>query len=115
VDVGYDRDPHFSPAVPSCATISPIISHSLKMTPAAKPLVQLSLDWLERVAPTLSAPWSLAWSMLALVAHHRPIHSLEQTLSHLPNLDQIEDISTLALTCLALDRQRALTAFGVAP
>lgn len=77
------------------------------------PLVQMSLDWLERVAPNLSAPWSLAWSVLALAAHHHPVDSLVQTLGRLPDLDQMEDTSTLAVTCLALDCERALREFGV--
>ena len=45
------------------------------------PHVQMSLDWLEQVAPTLNAPWSLAWSVLALAAHDRPIDSIAQTLA----------------------------------
>jgi len=78
------------------------------------PLVQKSLDWLQQVVPTLNAPWSLAWSSLALAAHHRPVDSLLQSLQHLPDLDQTEDISTLAITCLALDPERALLELGVA-
>jgi len=77
------------------------------------PLVQTSLDWLERVVPTLNASWSLAWSILALAAHHRPVDSRVQTLRRLPDLDQMEDISTLAVTCLTLDCQRSLLEFGV--
>jgi hypothetical protein len=77
-----------------------------------EPLVQMSLDWLERVAPTLKAPWSLAWSVLALAAHGRPVESLVQALSSFPNLEQIEDNSTLAVVCLALDYQCALVDFG---
>jgi hypothetical protein len=80
---------------------------------AQETVVPLSLDWLERVAPTLNAPWSLAWSIVALAAHHRPVDSLVQKLSHLPGLDQVEDTSTLAVSCLALDHSRALAHFGV--
>jgi hypothetical protein len=72
----------------------------------------MSLDWLERVAPTLKAPWSLAWSALALAAHGHPVESLVQALSSFPDLEQIEDNSTLAVVCLALDYQRALVDFG---
>jgi hypothetical protein len=71
----------------------------------------MSLDWLERVAPALNAPWSLAWSVLALAAHGRPVESLVQALSSLPELEQIEDNSTLAVVCLALDYQRSLADF----
>ena len=78
-----------------------------------QPFVRMSLDWLQQVAATLSAPWSLAWSILALAGHRRPIESLVQALSSLPDLENIEDNSTLAVTCLALDYQRALAAFGV--
>lgn len=78
-----------------------------------QPAVRMSLDWLEGVAPTLSAPWSLAWSILALAAHGRPVESLVQSLSGFPDPEQIEDNSTLAVACLALDYQRALVAFGV--
>jgi hypothetical protein len=72
----------------------------------------MSLDWLERVAPTLAAPWSLAWSILALAAHGRPVESLVLVLSSFPELEQIEDNGTLAVACLALDYQRALSDFG---
>ena len=75
--------------------------------------VQMSVDWLERVAPTLSAPWSLAWSILALAAYDRPVESLVQSLSNFPDREQIADNSTLAIACLALDYQRSLVAFGV--
>jgi squalene cyclase len=77
------------------------------------PVVQGSVDYLERVAPTLAAPWSLAWAILALAAHHRPIAPLRSSLVALPDLASIEDTSTLALVCLALDQPRALQAFGV--
>ena len=78
------------------------------------PLVQGSVDYLERVAPTLSAPWSLAWAILALAAHRRPIASLSSSLAAFPDLSGTEDTSTLALVCLALDYTPALSAFGVA-
>jgi hypothetical protein len=81
---------------------------------AMYPVVQGSVAYLERVAPTLTAPWSLAWAILALAAHSRPIASLSSSLAALPDLSSIEDTSTLALVCLALDYTRALSAFGVA-
>jgi len=76
-------------------------------------VVQTSVDYLERTAPTLTAPWSLAWSILALAAHRRPIASLRNMLNAFPDLIQIEDTSTLALVCLALDHERSLANFGV--
>ena len=77
------------------------------------PVVQSSVQWLERTAPSLTAPWSLAWAILALAAHRRPVGSLFTSLAALPDLSNIEDTSTLALVCLALDYRRALPAFGV--
>jgi hypothetical protein len=69
-------------------------------------LVQSSVQYLERIAPSLTSPWSLAWVILALAAHRRPIDSIYNSLASSPNL-------TLALACLALDQQRALSALGV--
>ena len=80
---------------------------------AQHPIVQGSVDYLERVASTLTAPWSLAWAILALTAHRRPTTSLSSSLVALPDLSGIEDTSTLAVVCLALDQPRALQAFGV--
>jgi hypothetical protein len=77
------------------------------------PVVQSGVQWLERAAPMLAAPWSLAWSVLALAAHNRPIFSLVALLANLPGLANIEDNSTLAVVCLALDYRRSLNAFGV--
>jgi hypothetical protein len=78
------------------------------------PVVQTSVDYLERTSPTLTAPWSLAWAILALAAHRRPTALLCRVLLDVSDLLYIEDTSTLALVCLALDHERALPAFGVA-
>ena len=75
--------------------------------------VQIGVQYLESVAPTLSAPWSLAWAILALAAYGRPIDSLYSSLVGLPELPSVDDTSTLALVCLALDHQRALSDLGV--
>jgi hypothetical protein len=77
------------------------------------PVVQSSVDYLERTAPTVTAPWSLAWASLALAAHRRPITLLRSALLALPDLFYIEDTSTLALVCLALDHEHALANLGV--
>src|SRR5208283_1921106 len=45
-----------------------------------EPIVQASVDYLGRVAATLTAPWSLAWAILALAAHRRPTTSLSSSL-----------------------------------
>jgi hypothetical protein len=76
-------------------------------------VVKTAVDYLERTAPTLTAPWSLAWAILALAAHRRPITSLRDALLALPDLFCIEDTSTLALVCLALDHEHALVNLGV--
>jgi hypothetical protein len=78
-----------------------------------EPAVQKSVEWLEQVAPGLASPWSLAWAILGLAAHGRSVFPLVDTLVGLPELDQIEDTSTLALVLLALDCSRGLAAFGV--
>jgi hypothetical protein len=77
------------------------------------PLVQSAAQYLEHAAPALTAPWSLAWAILALAAHRRPIASLHSSLVALSDLATIEDTSTLAVVCLALDQQRALEALRV--
>jgi hypothetical protein len=79
------------------------------------PITQAALNYLERVAPKLTAPWSLAWTILALAAHRRPITSLRNALLAFPDLLHMEDTSTLALVSLALDHEQALVNLGVAP
>lgn len=71
------------------------------------PVVQSSVQWLERTAPSVTAPWSLAWAVLAFAAHRRPVVALLTTLLALTDVSKIEDNSTLALVCLALDYRRA--------
>jgi len=78
-----------------------------------EPAVEMSLEWLEEAAPTLGAPWSLAWSILALAAYRRSVGPLLESLSHFPDLSRLEDTSTLALVCLALDWPSGLAALGV--
>jgi hypothetical protein len=77
------------------------------------PVVHTSVDYLERIGPTLTAPWSLAWAILAVAAHRRPITLLRSALLALPDLFGIEDTSTLALVCLALNHEYALAQLGV--
>lgn len=76
------------------------------------PIVRSSIDWLERVAPTLSSPWSLAWSILALSRHRRRTDFILERLSCWPNIDQSDDTSTLAVVCMALDLERSVSCFG---
>jgi len=79
------------------------------------PVVQTSLNYLERTVPTLTAPWSLAWAILALAAHRRPTTSVRRALLALPNLFHIEDTYAIALVGLALDHEQALPKLGVTP
>jgi hypothetical protein len=78
-----------------------------------EPVIQASLNYLERTAPSLTAPWSLAWAILALAAHGRGTTWLRSRLLALPGLFYVEDTSTLALVSLALDHAQALGKLGV--
>ena len=64
--------------------------------------ITASLDWLERRAETLSAPWSLAWTILALHAFKRSTQSLIDRLAVVVRPAEIRDGATLAAVCLAL-------------
>lgn len=103
---GYPMAPHPDDTAIALLALS---SH------AREPIVIASVDWLACVAPRLSAPWSLAWSILALAAHQRPIDPLVRELSDWPGLKEVEDNSALAVSCLALDPPRTLARFGIAP
>ena len=77
------------------------------------PIVQSGVQYLERIAPSLSAPWSLAWAILALAACGRPVDGLQRLLIKLPGLSKGENTGTLALVSLAIDCRRGLSALGV--
>ena len=64
-----------------------------------------SLDWLERRARICSAPWSLAWSILAFEAHARPIGELLGRLAGLEDRYRVQNSATLAAVILACDCQ----------
>jgi hypothetical protein len=76
-------------------------------------IVQSGLQYLEYAASDLTAPWSLAWAILALAAYDQDTKSLQQRLAYMPDLQAIEDTSTLALVLLALDPNRALLDLGL--
>ncbi|MBV9183052.1 MAG: hypothetical protein JO356_17240 [Acidobacteria bacterium] len=76
-------------------------------------LIRSSLRYLEEATLTLQAPSSLAWAVLALAAHNRPVDCLERSLERLPGLAKVEDTGTLAAVCLALDYRQSLSALGV--
>jgi hypothetical protein len=77
------------------------------------PVVQSSVQWLERTVQIVWSPWSLAWAVLALAAHGRSKESLLAHLRSIPDLCAFEDTSTLAVASLALDYHNSLSAFGV--
>jgi hypothetical protein len=61
------------------------------------------LDWLERRTGTCSAPWSFAWSILALDAYGRPVEGLLARLCALSDKAFLADSATLAAVILAID------------
>ncbi len=65
--------------------------------------VTASLDWLEQRVQTCFAPWSLAWTILALEAYRRPIEALISRLASVSDPAQIRDCTTVAVVSLALD------------
>lgn len=77
------------------------------------PVVIQSVSWLATVAVSLSSPWSLGWTVLALAAHRQNVDGLVDRLASMLTSSQIQDIATLAVGLLALDHQTALEYFGV--
>ena len=76
-------------------------------------LILSGVLWLEKSVQGVKSPSSLAWSVLALGAHRRPIEPLLTCLMSLPDPSAIEDTSTVAAVSLALDWQQTLPSFGV--
>ena len=66
-------------------------------------LIACGLAWLRLQSSSCSAPWSLAWSILALDAYGQPVAGLQERLSALAEGNAIEDNATLAAVALALD------------
>ena len=106
-ETGLSAEPqlHHTPTTRRSRSWHSVIDHKTQL--------YTSLHYLERTAPALTAPWSLAWAILAIAAHRRPITLLRTALLALPDLFYIEDTSTLALVCLALDHEHALANLGV--
>jgi hypothetical protein len=75
--------------------------------------INASLDWLERRAETCFAPWSLAWTVLALDAFGRPTELLTDRLSSAVDPAEVKDCATLAVASLALGCAHGPNAFGV--
>jgi hypothetical protein len=74
--------------------------------------IAAGLDWLEQRARTCSAPWSLAWSVLALNAFGRRTHLSIARLVATVWPAQIENSAALALVSLALGCASGRNAFG---
>ena len=72
-----------------------------------------SLLWLEGQALACPAPWSLAWTILALDACGRTVESLQQRLASFIRAAQVDDTATLATVALALDCTTVGNAFEV--
>ena len=66
-------------------------------------LIERSLAWLEHQSSSCSAPWSLAWSIIALDAYDMFVAPLQQRLATLVEPDETNDTATLAAVALALD------------
>ena len=77
------------------------------------PVVHASVKWLERTAPTLTAPWSLAWAILALAAHGRAVGSLISRFSLFLICQAMTTPALWRLSVLLLITPRALAALGV--
>ncbi|MHB8412571.1 MAG: hypothetical protein ACYDDI_11590 [Candidatus Acidiferrales bacterium] len=72
-----------------------------------------SLLWLEGQALACPAPWSLAWTILALDAYRRTVESLQQRLASFIKAAEVDDTATLATVALALDCTTVGNAFGM--
>ncbi len=75
-------------------------------------LIATSLAWLERRAESLVAPWSLAWTVLALNAFGRPTQRLIERLCAVAEPAEIAHCATLAVVCLALRCSHGSNEFG---
>ena len=76
--------------------------------------ITASLNWLARRADTCVAPWSLAWTILALDAFGCPTDLLTDRLASAVDPTEINDCATLAVVSLALHRAAGDNAFRVA-
>ncbi len=72
-----------------------------------------SLDWLESRAETCRAPWSLAWTVLALHSLRRPTQPWVDNLCAVVEPAKINDCATLAVVSLALRCTDGPNVFGV--
>ena len=75
-------------------------------------LIAASLAWLECRAGSLFAPWSLAWTVLALGAFRRPTQPWIDRLCAMVEPAENVDCATLAVVCLALRCSHGPNVFG---
>jgi hypothetical protein len=76
--------------------------------------ITAGLDWLDRRAATCFAPWSLAWTFLALEAFGRPTELLTKRLCSVVVPVEVNDCATLAVASLAFCAAAGDNAFRVA-
>jgi hypothetical protein len=74
--------------------------------------ISSSLNWLARRAESLLAPWSLAWTILALQAFHHPTQPWIDRLRNAVEPAEICDCGTLAVVSLALRSANGPDIFG---
>ncbi|HEV2416523.1 MAG TPA: prenyltransferase/squalene oxidase repeat-containing protein [Terriglobia bacterium] len=74
-----------------------------------------SVQWLEGEAYACEAPWSLAWAILALHAHGKPVKRIHESLAGLAEFDALDDMAVLAAVVLALDCATSCNPFKVTP
>jgi prenyltransferase/squalene oxidase-like repeat protein len=84
------------------------------LTEPPNDFITASLHWLERRADTCVAPWSLAWTILALDAFGRSTDLLTDRLASVVDPTKINDCATLAVVSLALHRAAGDNAFRAA-
>lgn len=75
-------------------------------------VVETALAWLETLVPSLSSPWSVAWAILALAAHRRPLKTSLDQLAELAGEDQALDGATLGAVHLACSASRGTNPFA---
>jgi hypothetical protein len=74
--------------------------------------ITASRAWLERRAETLFAPWSLAWTILALHTFRRPTQPWIDRLCAVAEPAEIHDCATLSVVSLALRCANGPNVFG---
>ena len=74
--------------------------------------ITASLNGLERRAESLLAPWSLAWTILAMHAFRRPARPWIGRMCNVAEPAEIRDCGTLAAVCLALRSASEPEMFG---